>query len=326
MEPTRRQVLKAMGAFAVTSGGVPLYSEAFGNVGGIASPAPARASVALKDIAAQKGILYGSALSWMRVQQDSGYANLIVQQDKIVTPETELKWKALLPKPDKFNFDTADQLVRWAQSQDLLIHGTALVWHEALPAWFDGYANKGTAKDLLVNYIRTVLKRYRGKIHSWDVVYEGVPERGRRDTPWHRLLGDSYMEIAFRAAEEADPSAIRVYNDMNIEGDNNDSKRDQVVRLLDKLVSNKIPVQAFGIQGHLRYDMGPFNAGKYRKFLSRIADLGLQIFVTELDCRDRDSDVSVDQRDRSVAKYYEDYLTTVLDQKAVKVVITWGLT
>src|SRR5260370_33892629 len=116
MEPTRRHVLKAMGAFALAAGGAPLYSEAFGNVAGIASPAPAEAPVALKDIAAQKGIVYGSAVSWMRVQQDPEYANLIVRQDKIVTAETELKWKALLPRPDKFNFDTADALVHWAQS------------------------------------------------------------------------------------------------------------------------------------------------------------------------------------------------------------------
>jgi endo-1,4-beta-xylanase len=326
MAPNRRQVLKAMGTLAVATS-IPLYSEVLGKAseGRVPSVAAGEAPVALKDIAAQKGILYGSAVGWMHLQRDPGLANLTVQQDSIVTPETELKWKYLLPRPDKFAFDYADALVHWAQSHDLFIHGTALVWHEALPSWFDGYVNRGNARDLLVNYIRTVLKHYRGKIHSWDVVNEGITGNGLRDTPWRRLLGDDYIETAFHASEEADASTIRVYNDTNMEGENTDPKRDQVVRLMDKLVSKKAPVQAFGIQGHLRYDMGPFNAGKYRKFLSRIADLGLQIFVTELDCRDNDSDTTTEQRDRSVAKYYEDYLSTVLEQKAVKVVITWGL-
>jgi endo-1,4-beta-xylanase len=325
MAPTRRQVLKAMGTLALATRGVPLYSETLGKArwGGVG--AAGGAPVALKDVAAQKGIVYGSAVGWGHIQRDPALANLIVQQDSMVTPGTELKWKALLPRPDKFNFDNADALVHWAQSHDLLVHGTALVWIQALPDWFNGYANKGNARDLLVNYIGTVLKHYRGKIHSWDVVNEGIGGGGLRDTPWRRLLGDDYMETAFHAAEEADPSTIRLYNETNMEGDNSDLKRDLVIRLMDKLVSRKVPVQALGIQGHLRYDMGPFNVGKYRKFLGRIADLGLQIFVTELDCRDRDSDITIEQRDRSVAKFYEDYLSTVLEQKAVKVVITWGL-
>src|SRR5260370_23726739 len=102
MAPTRRQVLKAMGTLAVATS-IPLYSEVLGKAseGRPPSVAAGEAPVALKDIAAQKGILYGSAVGWMHMQRDPGLANLIVQQDKIVTPETELKWKYLLPRPDK---------------------------------------------------------------------------------------------------------------------------------------------------------------------------------------------------------------------------------
>jgi endo-1,4-beta-xylanase len=283
-------------------------------------------SIALGEKALQKGLLYGSAVGKASLLLDHPYAELIAKQCKIVVPESEMKWKTVRPSPDRFVFSAGDWIVDWARTRGIVVHGTALAWHEALPAWFDGYVNKSNAKDILVNHIRTVVGHYAGKLHSWDVVNEGLLETGLRDTPFLRLLGPQYMDIAFQTTAEADPNAIRVYNDLYVEERNNDAQRSGLVRLLESMLSRKVPVQALGIQGHLRSDMGGFDAGKLRNFLRQVADLGLQIFITELDMRDQNPDSDLAKRDQTIASYCYDFLSTALEEKAVKVVISWGLT
>jgi endo-1,4-beta-xylanase len=326
--PTRRQLLKAVGALAVATGTSSLRAENLGRAfgSGMFPLAAGGSSVTLKDKAAQKGIIYGSNLNKRRLDGDPAYANLIVQQDKMIVPATEMKWMYLRPSPTKFNFDVSDSVVHWAQSHGLLIQGTTLVWHQSNPGWFDGYATKGNAKELLVNHITTVAKRYAGKIHSWVVVNEAVKGDELRDSPWLGLLGPDYIELSFRTAAEADPAAILIYNDNNTEFRDNEPKREEIVKLLDKWVSKKVPVQALGIQSHLRWDTGGFDAGKFRKYLNRVADLGLQIHITELEAAERDTRGGIERRDRAVADDYYDFLSTALEQKATKVVMTWGLT
>ena len=318
-------MLKAM---AAASAAAALPSPRMASAAPFSNGLPASGSdpVSLGDVAAQKGILYGSSVSKKHLSDDAAYANLIAQQCKIVVPESEMKWKALRPSPDKFSFQTADWMVHWSESHDLKVRGTALVWHEALPDWFSGYANKSNARDLLINHIRTVVGHYAGRIQSWDVVNEGLTDSGLRNTPWLRLIGPEYMDLAFRTAAEADPAAIRVYNDTNMAFAQNDDKRTQVLNLLRRLQSSNVPVQALGIESHLRWDMGGFDPNKFRDFLKRVADLGLQIFITEIDVRERETDTDIKQRDKDVGDYYYSYLSTALAEKAVNLVISWGLT
>ena len=321
----RRLALKQLAALAATAPfGARMLARAW-SYGYFPDNTPDN-PISLGEVAFKKGLLYGSAVGKASLLLDHPYAELIAQQCKIVVPESEMKWKTLRPTRDRFVFSAGDWIVDWARSRGIVVHGTALVWHEALPAWFDGYVNESNARDILVNHIRTVVGHYAGKMHSWDVVNEGLLETGLRDTPFLRFLGPQYMDIAFQTTAEADPNAIRVYNDMYVEEGNNDAKRSRLVKLLESMLARKVPVQALGIQGHLRSDMGGFDARKFRTFLRQVADLGLQIFITELDMRDQDPDSDVAKRDQTIASYCYDFLSTALEQTAVKVVLSWGLT
>src|SRR6266849_7894816 len=60
-------------------------------------------------------------------------------------------------------------------------------------------------------------------------------------------------------------------------------------------------------------------------FLDRIENLGLQIFITELDVDDYAILGSERQRDKRVAEVYSDYLKNVLSHRAVRAVLTWGI-
>jgi endo-1,4-beta-xylanase len=322
----RRRFLQYMGAGAIGAV-LPLKrAHAAGWISGAADPSPS--GVILKDLAAQKGILFGSATNNEHLKDDHEYADLIAEQCAIITPANELKMKYLQPGPNSFKFEIGDWMIHWAQSHDIKVHGHALVYGEngALPPWANGGINRGNAKDIMVKHITTVAQHYAGKVISWDVVNEALQGQDLKDTIWSRNVGPDYLEIAFKTARDADPNAMLCYNETNIEWANQEGKREGTLKLLKNLQSKQAPVQALGIQSHLRYEMGGFDAGKMRKFLNQVSDLGLKIRISELDSRERESDTDVPSRDKGVAQYYAEYLNTVLENKNVIVVETWNLT
>jgi|HubBroStandDraft_6_1064221.scaffolds.fasta_scaffold01203_7 endo-1,4-beta-xylanase len=322
----RRRFLQYMGAGAIGAV-LPLKrAHAAGWMSGAADPQPS--GVILKDLAAQKGILFGSATNNEHLKDDHEYADLIAAQCAIITPANELKMKYLQPGPNSFKFEIGDWMIHWAQSHDIKVHGHALVYGEngALPPWANGGINRDNAKDIMVKHITTVAQHYAGKVVSWDVVNEALQGQDLKDTIWSRNVGPDYLEVAFKTARDADPNAMLCYNETNIEWANQEGKREGTLKLLKNLQSKQAPVQALGIQSHLRYEMGGFDAGKMRKFLNQVSDLGLKIRISELDSRERESDSDVPSRDKGVAQYYAEYLNTVLENKNVIVVETWNLT
>jgi endo-1,4-beta-xylanase len=61
-------------------------------------------------------------------------------------------------------------------------------------------------------------------------------------------------------------------------------------------------------------------------FLAAARELGLQVFVTEMDVNDRALAADIPLRDTSVAAAYKEYLDLVLGDPAVRAVLTWGIT
>ena len=317
MDLSRRNFLKGAAATA----GVGMF--------GILPAGAAEKS--LCEYAAQRGILFGSAIS-IPALRDASYTELFASQCGITVPENELKWAALRPTPDTYDFKNGDLLYEFSRSHGMPYRGHALVWHGALPKWFARVANSANAKNMMEEHISTVMRHYAGKMHSWDVINEviEIPDGradGLRITPWLQLIGPEYIEMAFRFAHQADPGATLVYNENFLEPETaaSDSKRGAVLVLLTDLKKRGVPVHALGIQSHLyaeAYTTGP----NFRRFLDSIQDLGLAIFITEMDVRDKNLPPSIVARDRLIANQYFNYLSFVLQHKAVKAVLTWGLT
>ena len=286
----------------------------------------------LKQLAASKQLIYGGATDHRILLNDPDFASSWTTECGILAPENDLKWKTLRPHPDEFDFTAGDWLLSFAQTHNLLMRGHTLVWHSALPDWFEETVNRQNAERFFINHIDVVSRHYAGKIHSWDVVNEAIdPSDDRSDqlrtTPWLNLLGTEYIDLAFRVAFEADPHALLTYNDYGIEYDTlqHDCKRAAVLKLLEKLKAQGTPIHAFGMQSHLFASETRFNPNKLRQFLTDVASLGLKILVTELDVADRYLPADIAVRDYMVAAAYEDYLNVVLDEPAVIAVVTWGL-
>ncbi len=290
----------------------------------------------LKQRARNKNLIFGAAIRYDQLSKDKEYAQSVSKECGILVPEWGLKWSVypyiLRPTPETFDFTAADWMLYFARMYHMKFRGHTLVWHLSLPDWFENTVNSQNARTFLEQHIKTVVRRYKGRVHSWDVVNEAIeitdghPD-GLRKTPWLEFLGEDYIELAFRLAHEADPKAILVYNDYGLEYDiaEDEAKRNAVLKLLKRLKSRGAPIHALGIQSHLDAGGTNFNPKKFRDFLAEVADMGLDIMITELDVADTDLPKDIEIRDRIVAKTYSDYLKVALEQPAVTTVITWGL-
>lgn len=281
--------------------------------------------------AARKGVLYGAAALSQHLSQSRAYSTVFARECGVLVSQNELKWRALRPSRETYRFAGADRLLSFAQAHRLAFRGHCLVWHIDNPVWLPEALKSENPVKLFESHIWNVVSRYRGRMHSWDVVNEAIRVRdgrddGLRETIWLASLGPSYIERAFHIAAEADPSAILVYNDFDIEFADRTAtrKRHALQRLLERLKGKDVPIHALGIQAHLEPSY-PFDSAILTQTLDWAAGLGLRVFITELDVDDHRLPRNIKQRDKAVADIYRTYLDAALAHPAVALVATWGL-
>ena len=203
-----------------------------------------------------------------------------------ITPENEMKWEHLQPREGVFDFAAADVLVAYAEQHGKHFTAHTLVWHRQTPAWvFTGPDGAPASRELVLSrlrtHIQTVMHRYRGRIHGWDVVNEALsdaPNGYLRDSPWRQTIGDDYVVLAFQFAREADPKAKLYYNDYGLAYPH---KRAGMVRLVGDLKAAGAPPDAVNIQGHFSLETPAI--AEIEDSLKAISALGLRANISELD-------------------------------------------
>jgi GH35 family endo-1,4-beta-xylanase/enterochelin esterase-like enzyme len=204
-----------------------------------------------------------------------------------ITPENCMKPERMHPEEARWLFEQGDALVQWAEQNKMTAHGHTLVWHQQTPDWFFQGGDKEVIKQRMKNHIETLVRRYKGKLQSWDVVNEAINDGANaqtsktehlRDSKWMQALGPEFLTLAFQYAHAADPEAVLYYNDYNIESG---PKHESSMVLLKRLLADGAPVHAVGIQGHWRSGRVPFD--EIDKAITDYASLGLKVSITELD-------------------------------------------
>jgi len=288
----------------------------------------------LRKLAAEKGLIYGTAISATSIEGDPRFADLVLRHAGLVVAEYDMKWQHLNPsKPEDDNYGPADAIAAFALDNGLVLRGHNLLWYRSTPHWFFDLPSQQEMERAVVAHIRKLAERYRGRVHSWDVVNELIePANGRPDglrtAAFLDQMGLDYIELAHRTARDADPNARLVVNEYSVELDSreHEARRAALLGLLERMQRSGTPVDAVGIQAHLPVTGGaPFSASRLRRFLAEIAGLGLTIQITELDIIDRDVPADETVRDQLVADTYGHFLDAALDEPAVKMVVTWGL-
>ncbi|MFN8574415.1 MAG: endo-1,4-beta-xylanase [Gemmatimonadaceae bacterium] len=326
----RRSFLRSLAAGAVVSTSLAACSSGVvtgAQPGGAPSP---KSADGLFLAARRHGVLFGCGVNLDTLRQPDLLAAHAVESG-LVVPMGLGPWRVTHPGPEVWEFRVLDAMWDWASSAGLPMRGVHLLWHQNMPDWFGQVVTSDNAEQYLRAHITALMTRYHGRFHSWNPVNEAVfPSDGRADglrhSPWLQLMGPEYIAKAFAIAAEVDPSATLVYNEFGIEDDTGaaDLKRRHTLELLTNLRRQGIPVHALGIQAHVGVSY-TFRADTLRAFMDAVADLGLQVYITELDVKDQLAPADIAARDAAVAAKYREFLDLMLGHPAVTTVMTWGL-
>jgi len=235
---------------------------------------------------------------------------LVKQQFNQISPENDLKWALIQPRPGPtgYEFGPADAYVNFGLKNRLYIVGHTLVWHGQTPNWVFagtnpppvvtnapggrrfgrrfGYNGPRASRDELLQRMRdhifTVVGRYQGKIKVWDVVNEAIADGDGtnilRNSLWLQIIGPDYIAKAFAYAHEADPDVVLRINDYGLESP---AKRRKFITLVKSLLAQHVPVMAIGSQTHVSISSPSFEEEDQE--LTDLEQLGLPIHITELD-------------------------------------------
>ena len=217
-------------------------------------------------------------------QRIPAHLALIAREFNSLTAENAMKWGVIRPDGVNWQWERADRLVAFAAEHDMHMLGHTLVWHSQVPrSLFTDAAGNALSRGALLarmeEHIATLAGRYKGRVHTWDVVNEAVDEgNGWRRSQWHQIIGDDFMEQAFRFARKADPGAKLLYNDYNM---HNPQKREFLLKVLRDYLDRGVPIDGVGLQGHV--GLAYPDLAEWERSIAAYAALGLEVHITELE-------------------------------------------
>lgn len=233
----------------------------------------------------QDKFLMGAALNVDQIEgRDTAAVKIVKHHFNSITAENCMKSMYLQPKEGEFFFDEADRFVEFGERNGMHIVGHTLIWHSQAPDWFftDEEGND-VSREVLIermrNHISTVVGRYKGRVHGWDVVNEAILDDGTyRNSKFYSIIGEEFVPLAFQFAHEADPDAELYYNDYGMA---QTGKRDGVFEMVKQLQEQNIRIDAIGMQGHMGLDHPDIN--EFEKSIQAYAILGIDVMITEMD-------------------------------------------
>jgi len=268
----------------------------------------------------------GAALWSPYLDADPRYLSTFLEHFRQITPENELKMALVHPEQDRWDFAGADRLVELAEWSGSTVHGHVLVWGEHLPGWIVKHDALGrspwtpdTLRAALKDHVQTLVRRYKGRIRSWDVVNEAVGIDGRLKRNFLLdKLGPSYVEDAFRWAQEADPDARLFINEKD--ADVASPRAIGLLNLVKDLRAKGLRVDGVGLQNHLSLKIPPTTYGLHEN-MRTFSDAGFAVRVTELDVARENQTPNEEVRGR----IYRSVADACLMTPTCEAVTVWGI-
>lgn len=276
----------------------------------------------------------GTAVTPFTVQQRKG---LLHEHFNSITAENAMKFGEMRPSETTFKYDQADQIVNFAQKNDMLVRGHALIWHEQVTNWlFKGEGDEPPTREVMLErmdyHIRTLLEYYKGKVYAWDVVNEAISDQAGEDlrpTRWLETIGEDYIQKAFEMARETDPDVLLFYNDYNVV---DPVKREKIYNMLKDLLDKGTPIDGIGIQAH--WNLNWPSVETVEETIELFASLGLEVQITELDIsfydwadhEKRYDEPTAEKLEEQAVRYEQIFEVFRKHKETVTSVTLWGIT
>lgn len=223
----------------------------------------------LYEYAQAKGFKMGGCANPEKLQV-LNYKKMIKDDFNSITATNEMKLYSLLDWGIRskdgmpaFNFNKCDQVLSFAQENNIKVRGHVLVWDAYMTEWFfykdyrtKEFADAETIKARMKYSIETVIEhcesKYPGVVYCWDVVNEAVADsvaesengdaarirktRGGAENLYYNTIGRDYVKWAFKYAHdfvsEKGYDISLFYNDYNTF---NSDKRNCIINLVTEI-------------------------------------------------------------------------------------------
>lgn len=285
---------------------------------------PPAAGQSLRALADERGMLVGAAVKADQLFEDSEYMQTVQYAFNLIVVEWELNFYSINPEPGQYNFYRVDPVFDFAEENDLLIHANTLLWYREIPAWFaEGDFTREESIEIMREHITTLVGRYKGRAYAWDVVNEAFTDDGElRESIWLERIGPDYIELAYQFAHEADPDALLFYNDYGAEEPN--AKSDAIYEMAADFRARGVPLDGVGFQMHLSL-LGRRNPRRVAENMARFDELGLKVYVSEMDVRTTRAIGTQQQRLDVQAKLYSDMFGVCVAAPNCDMFVVWGV-
>ncbi len=213
-----------------------------------------------------------------------------------LTAENDMKWLAVHPKEDIYDFSDGDAYIKFAKKNDMKVRGHALIWHdeEAMPASFFEGKTKEQVIAMEKDHIKNVVNHFKDNVYCWDVCNEVIDDGTSpineektniyRASNWYNICGKDFIKEAYIQADKVlKELGIRkkvklFYNDYD---NTKPVKKAKTLEMLKWLIKEKVPIDGIGLQSH--YHLGSFDPNQLESAIKDYAKLGLDVQITEFD-------------------------------------------
>jgi len=231
----------------------------------------------IQDVPGLKDVLGAQGFEHVGVAIDSretvGRSSALLQRHyNAITPENDGKPEVVQPTEGTFDFTNLDRLLDYADATGIDVYYHVLAWHSQTPAWFfkDGDrdltnspADQALLRARLDAHVKAIADHVDARypdgdspIWAMDVVNEVINDgdnanpHDMRDSRWFQVLGETFVDDAFRIADEHFPEQELFINDYNSEFP---EKRADYLSLVDALQDRGVPIDGVGHQAHMDF-------------------------------------------------------------------------
>ncbi len=244
------------------------------------------ADCTLREIATAAGVRIGAAVNPTWLAGEPAYAEAIAAEMNSLTAENVMKWPAIQPGEETWNFGPADAVVDFARAHGQRVRGHTLLWANPIriPDWVNAAPDAETLEDWLDDHITTQVTRYADDVDQWDVVNEPLDNFGLTlyDNVFTQRIGPEYIARAFHLERAADPDAELFLNEVLV-ADPTTPRFDAFYDLVTDLLDQGVPIDGIGFQGHFIAGILQPTPEQFEAAIRAFTDLGLKVEITELD-------------------------------------------
>tara|TARA_B100001063_G_scaffold112528_3_gene105042 strand:+ start:10177 stop:11532 length:1356 start_codon:yes stop_codon:yes gene_type:complete len=243
-----------------------------------------------------------------------------------------------------------DDVLFWADKNNIRIKGHPLMWHEAMPDWIRSYKNLDELDMLIKNHMKRLIETYP-QINDWDVYNEPIgpfkphiPPSSIRD--WINYKGGIY------------PAMVEIYNyvnsvssSKNYSNNHYHAKDPEFFKINKFFIDQGLNYSSIGMQAHMQSEDNVMSEEQLWNQIEDYAILGKNIQFTEITVTSskrfknwKDHQVFLKKRDSIIknggeydlpslpsfedfqSDYLKDFYTLAFSHPSVSSITIWNLT